>query len=54
VDKPETKVKEKDTELREVLDKIPWRDYIEYGSIRIQIRDGKRTMLAVERTYIDF
>jgi uncharacterized protein (UPF0248 family) len=53
MEKSEAEIKEVDAKLKEVLDKIRWEDYIDYGSIRIQVRDGKRTMLAVERTYIE-
>lgn len=51
MDKPEPK--DSDLKLKEALDKIKWGEYIDYGSVRIQIRDGHRTLLAVERTYID-
>lgn len=42
-----------DIELKKELDKIDWRKYIEYGSIRIQVRAGKLTLTAIERTYPD-
>lgn len=54
MDKPELESKEVDAKLKEELDKIPWHEYLDYGSIRVQIRSGKRTLLAVERTYIDY
>ena len=49
-DKPET---EKDLELKKILEKIEWEKYLEYGSIRIHIRNGKQTLTAIERTYPD-
>jgi len=37
-----------DTELKEQLDKITWP--IEYGNVKIQIRQGKPTLVTIERT----
>ena len=42
-----------DLELKKELDKIDWRKYLEYGSVRVQIRLGKKTLIAIERTYPD-
>lgn len=44
---------DKDIELKEKLDKIDWKCYIEYGNIKIQIRAGKKTLVTIERTYPD-
>lgn len=41
----------KDLELRKELEKIDWKKYLEYGSIKIQVRTGKLTLTAIERTY---
>ena len=53
MDKPEVEIKGKDIQLKEELDKINFSKYIIYGAIRIQIREGKKTLVAVERTYVD-
>ena len=42
-----------DMELKKELDKIDWKKYVGYGSIRIQIREGKKTLTTIERTYPD-
>ena len=39
---------QQDIELKRELDKVDWT--IDYGSVRIQIRNGKVTTVAVERT----
>ena len=39
---------QQDLELKKELEKIDWP--IEYGSVKIQIRQGKVTLLTVERT----
>lgn len=44
---------EKDLELKKELDKIDWQKFIQYGSIRIQVRAGKQMLVAIERTYPD-
>ena len=44
---------ERDTELRAELEKIDGRRYIEYGTIKIQIRNGMKTLTTIERTYPD-
>ena len=43
----------KDLELKKELDNIDWKKYIEYGSIKVQVRTGKKTLTAIERTYPD-
>jgi len=43
----------KDDELKIELDKIVWKEYIEYGTVRIQVRAGKKTLVTIERTYPD-
>ena len=44
---------DKDLELKKALDKISWKEYIEYGTIKIQVRAGKKTLVTIERTYPD-
>ena len=44
---------QKDIELKKELDKIDWSKYLHYGSVRVQVRDGKKTLTAIERTYPD-
>ncbi len=38
----------KDIELKKELEKIDWP--IEYGSVKVQIRYGKVTLITIERT----
>ena len=40
--------KDHDTKLKEQLDKIDWP--IKYGVVSIQLREGKPTLIKVERT----
>jgi len=42
-----------DKELKEELDKIDWKKYLDYGNIKVQVRNGKETLIAIERTYPD-
>ncbi len=44
---------QQDLELKKELEKIDWKKYLEYGSVRIQVRAGKQTLTAIERTYPD-
>lgn len=44
---------QQDLELKKELEKIDWSKYINYGSIKIQVRAGKKTLVSVERTYPD-
>jgi len=39
---------DKDQELKKQLEKVDWP--IEYGSVKIQIRQGKPTLAIIERT----
>jgi len=39
---------QQDAKLKEQLDKIDWP--IAYGNIRIQLREGKPTLITIERT----
>ena len=39
---------QQDAELKRQLEKISWP--IKYGNIRIQLRDGKPTLITIERT----
>jgi len=39
---------QQDEELKRQLDKILWN--LHYGSVKIQIRQGKVTLLVIERT----
>jgi len=40
--------KKRDIEFRQQLEKINWP--IEYGSIKIQLRESKPTLITIERT----
>ena len=42
-----------DRELKKELEKIVWHKYLEYGSVKIQVRAGKKTLTTIERTYPD-
>jgi len=44
---------EKDLALKKELEKLEWRKFIEYGTVRVQIREGKLKLTAIERTYPD-
>ena len=44
---------DKDVELKKELDKIRYKEYIEYGNIKIQVRAGQKTLTTIERTYPD-
>lgn len=44
---------EQDEALKKELDKIDWKQFIRYGNIRIQIREGEKTLTIIERTYPD-
>jgi len=44
---------EQDLELKKELERINWGKYLEYGSVKIQVRAGKQTLTTVERTYPD-
>ncbi len=39
---------EQDTELKKQLENIDWN--LDYGSVKIQIRNGKPTLITTERT----
>ena len=41
-------MEDQDKELKQALDKIDWPIY--YGNVRIQIREGKVTLVTIERT----
>lgn len=40
----------KDIELQRRIDTISWRDFLMYGSVKIQVRDGKPVLVTIERT----
>lgn len=44
---------QEDFELNKELEKIDWQKYIHYGSVKVQVREGKKTLVAIERTYPD-
>lgn len=46
-------IQNQDLALKKELEKIDWSKYIEYGSIRVQVRAGKQTLTVIERTYPD-
>lgn len=39
-----------DKELTEYLKGIDWKQFLLFGSVKIQVRDGKATLVTVERT----
>lgn len=41
---------QQDAELKKALDKIDFTKYLKYGTIAIQVRNGKPTLLTIERT----
>ena len=44
---------QQDIALKKELEKIDWSKYLDYGSVKIQIRQGKKTLTTIERTYPD-
>jgi len=42
--------KQQDAELKKELDKIDFTKYLEYGTLAIQVRNGKSVLLKIERT----
>jgi len=42
-----------DIELKKELDKIDWKKHLEYGSVKVQVRHGEKTLTTIERTYPD-
>jgi len=44
---------QQDLELKKELEKIDWQKYLEYGSVKVQVRAGKQTLTTIERTYPD-
>ncbi len=44
---------DKDEAIKEIVYDIPWKEYIDHGTITIQIRNGKVGLTRIERTYID-
>jgi len=41
----------KDLKLKEELEKIDWKNYLDYGSVKVQVRAGKKSLVTIERTY---
>ena len=48
-----TSQRDQDQELIKELDKIDWRLYLEYGTVRVTVRKGEKTLATIERTYLD-
>ena len=48
-----TEQNQQDLELKRELEKIDWKKYLNYGTVRIQVRQGEKTLTAIERTYPD-
>ena len=44
---------DKDKELRGILKKIAWKEYLEYGIVEIKIREGGCKTIEIKRTYIE-
>jgi len=40
----------KRVELQGYIEKIPWKKFINYGSVKIQVRDGKPVLITLEET----
>ena len=51
-DKLETQ-NQQDLQLKEELRKIDYSKFMEYGSIKIQVRKGQMALTTIERTYPD-
>ncbi len=43
-----TAVAVKDEELKKAVEKVNWN--LEYGTVTVQVRDGKPTLIKIERT----
>ena len=43
-------MEEKDKELKDTIKRIDWSKFIVYGSIKLQIREGKATLTTIEQT----
>ena len=48
-----TEQNQQDLELKRELEKIDWKKYLNYGTVRVTIREGRKTLTAIERTYPD-
>ena len=48
-----TEQNQQDLELKRELEKIDWKKYLKYGTVRVTIREGRKTLTAIERTYPD-
>ena len=43
----------RDIALKQELEKVDWNKYLDYGSVKVQVRGGKKTLMTIERTYPD-
>ncbi len=43
---------EADKELKRQIRGIPWERFLPYGSVKIQIREGKPSLITLERTLL--
>ncbi len=41
---------DKDIELQKKVASINWREFLTYGSVKIQVRDGAAVLVTIERT----
>ena len=41
---------QKETELKTKVETIPWEKFIDFGSVKIQIRNGKPVLVTIEQT----
>ena len=43
-------MEESDRELRDTIKRIDWGKFMSFGSIKLQIRDGKPSLVTIEKT----
>jgi len=43
-------VDSKRVELQGYIEKIPWKKFINYGSVKIQVQEGKPVLITLEET----
>lgn len=43
-------INNKDVELQKRIDAISWKEFLRFGSVKIQIRDGRAVLVTIERT----
>ncbi|MCJ7829323.1 MAG: hypothetical protein MUP81_06255 [Dehalococcoidia bacterium] len=48
-DKFET-INPQNIELQGYIEKIPWRKFLDYGSVKISVQNGKAVLISIEKT----